>query len=183
ELDVSTLEPQVTWGTNPEMGVNFSEPFPEINDINDQRAYDYMGLEPGQKAEDIDLGYVFLGSCTNARLSDLIEASHIVKGNKVHPNITAIVVPGSRTVKKEAEKLGLDTIFKNAGFEWREPGCSMCLGMNPDQVPEGVHCASTSNRNFEGRQGKGARTHLVSPAMAAAAAIHGKFVDVRKVVV
>ncbi|HCD3245457.1 TPA: 3-isopropylmalate dehydratase large subunit [Staphylococcus aureus] len=183
ELDVSTLEPQVTWGTNPEMGVNFSEPFPEINDINDQRAYDYMGLEPGQKAEDIDLGYVFLGSCTNARLSDLIEASHIVKGNKVHPNITAIVVPDSRTVKKEAEKLGLDTIFKNAGFEWREPGCSMCLGMNPDQVPEGVHCASTSNRNFEGRQGKGARTHLVSPAMAAAAAIHGKFVDVRKVVV
>ncbi|HEH0453865.1 TPA: 3-isopropylmalate dehydratase large subunit [Staphylococcus aureus] len=177
ELDVSTLEPQVTWGTNPEMGVNFSEPFPEISDINDQRAYDYMGLEPGQKAEDIDLGYVFLGSCTNARLSDLIEASHIVKGNKVHPNITAIVVPGSRTVKKEAEKLGLDTIFKNAGFEWREPGCSMCLGMNPDQVPEGVHCASTSNRNFEGRQGKGARTHLVSPAMAAAAAIHGKFVD------
>ena len=112
----------------------------------------------------------------------MIEASHIVKGNKVHPNITAIVVPGSRTVKK-AEKLGLDTIFKNAGFEWREPGCSMCLGMNPDQVPEGVHCASTSNRNFEGRQGKGARTHLVSPAMAAAAAIHGKFVDVRKVVV
>lgn len=183
ELDVSTLEPQVTWGTNPEMGVNFSEPFPEISDINDQRAYDYMGLEPGQKAEDIDLGYVFLGSCTNARLSDLIEASHIVKGNKVHPNITAIVVPGSRTVKKEAEKLGLDTIFKNAGFEWREPGCSMCLGMNPDQVPEGVHCASTSNRNFEGRQGKGARTHLVSPAMAAAAAIHGKFADVRKVVV
>lgn len=182
-LDVTNLEPQVTWGTNPEMGVNFSSPFPEIQNINDERAYNYMGLKPGQKAEDIDLGYVFLGSCTNARLSDLIEASHIVKGKKVHPKITAIVVPGSRTVKKEAESLGLDKVFKEAGFEWREPGCSMCLGMNPDQVPEGVHCASTSNRNFEGRQGKGARTHLVSPAMAAAAAINGKFVDVRKVVV
>lgn len=183
EMDVSDLEPQVTWGTSPEMGVGFHTPFPEIKDVNDERAYNYMGLEPGQKAEDINLGYVFLGSCTNARLSDLVEASHIVKGNKVHPNITAIVVPGSRTVKIEAEKLGLDKIFKEAGFDWREPGCSMCLGMNPDQVPDGVHCASTSNRNFEGRQGKGARTHLVSPAMAAAAAINGKFVDVRKVVV
>ncbi|WP_145353414.1 3-isopropylmalate dehydratase large subunit [Staphylococcus cohnii] len=183
QLDVSDLEPQVTWGTSPEMGVSFNTPFPEINDVNDERAYNYMGLKPGQKAEDIDLGYVFLGSCTNARLSDLIEASHIVKGNQVHPNITTIVMPGSRTVKIEAEKLGLDKVFKNAGFEWREPGCSMCLGMNPDQVPAGVHCASTSNRNFEGRQGKGARTHLVSPAMAAAAAINGKFVDVRKVVV
>ena len=165
------------------MGVNFSSPFPEIQNINDERAYNYMGLKPGQKAEDIDLGYVFLGSCSIACISYMIEASHIVKGIKVHPKITAIVVPGSRTVKKEAESLGLDKIFKEAGFEWREPGCSMCLGMNPDQVPEGVHCASTSNRNFEGRQGKGARTHLVSPAMAAAAAIYGKFVDVRKVVV
>lgn len=183
ELNVSDLEPQVTWGTSPEMGVSFNTPFPEITDVNDERAYNYMGLKPGQKAEDIDLGYVFLGSCTNARLSDLIEASHIVKGNKVHPKITAIVVPGSRTVKNEAEKLGIDQIFKDAGFDWREPGCSMCLGMNPDQVPNGVHCASTSNRNFEGRQGKGARTHLVSPAMAAAAAINGRFVDVRKVVV
>ncbi|WP_418128859.1 3-isopropylmalate dehydratase large subunit [Staphylococcus sp. HKU1] len=182
-MDVSDLEPQVTWGTSLEMGVNFNTPFPEIQNVNDQRAYDYMGLKPGQKAEDIDLGYVFLGSCTNARLSDLIEASHIVKGQTVNPNITAIVVPGSRTVKIEAEKLGLDQIFKEAGFDWREPGCSMCLGMNPDQVPAGVHCASTSNRNFEGRQGKGARTHLVSPAMAAAAAINGRFVDVRKVVV
>lgn len=124
---------------------------------------------------------MFLGSCTNARLSDLVEASRIVKGKQVHPKITAIVVPGSRSVKAEA--LGLDKIFKDAGFQWREPGCSMCLGMNPDQVPEGIHCASTSNRNFEGRQGKGARTHLVSPAMAAAAAIEGRFVDVRKVVV
>ena len=183
EVDVSDLEPQVTWGTNPEMGVNFNTPFPTIKDSNDERAYQYMGLEQGQKAEDIELGYVFLGSCTNARITDLIEASHIVKGNHVHPNITAIVVPGSRTVKKEAESMGLDKIFKEAGFEWREPGCSMCLGMNPDQVPEGVHSTSTSNRNFEGRQGKGARTHLVSPAMAAAAAINGRFVDVRKVVV
>ncbi|WP_439673329.1 3-isopropylmalate dehydratase large subunit [Staphylococcus pseudintermedius] len=182
ELDVSTLEPQVTWVTSPEMGVSFSTPFPEIQNVNDERAYQYMGLKPGQLATDIPLGYVFLGSCTNARISDLVEASHIVKGNQVHENITAIVVPGSRQVKKEAEAMGLDTIFKDAGFEWREPGCSMCLGMNPDQVPAGVHCASTSNRNFEGRQGKGARTHLVSPAMAAAAAIHGRFVDVRKVV-
>ncbi|EHT3605447.1 3-isopropylmalate dehydratase large subunit [Staphylococcus pseudintermedius] len=182
ELDVSTLEPQVTWGTSPEMGVSFSTPFPEIQNVNDERAYQYMGLKPGQLATDIPLGYVFLGSCTNARISDLVEASHIVKGNQVHENITAIVVPGSRQVKKEAEAMGLDTIFKDAGFEWREPGCSMCLGMNPDQVPAGVHCASTSNRNFEGRQGKGARTHLVSPAMAAAASIHGRFVDVRKVV-
>ncbi|EHS7178534.1 3-isopropylmalate dehydratase large subunit [Staphylococcus pseudintermedius] len=182
ELDMSTLEPQVTWGTSPEMGVSFSTPFPEIQNVNDERAYQYMGLKPGQLATDIPLGYVFLGSCTNARISDLVEASHIVKGNQVHENITAIVVPGSRQVKKEAEAMGLDTIFKDAGFEWREPGCSMCLGMNPDQVPAGVHCASTSNRNFEGRQGKGARTHLVSPAMAAAAAIHGRFVDVRKVV-
>ncbi|HAR6454877.1 TPA: 3-isopropylmalate dehydratase large subunit [Staphylococcus pseudintermedius] len=182
ELDVTALEPQVTWGTSPEMGVSFSTPFPEIQNVNDERAYQYMGLKPGQLATDIPLGYVFLGSCTNARISDLVEASHIVKGNQVHENITAIVVPGSRQVKKEAEAMGLDTIFKDAGFEWREPGCSMCLGMNPDQVPAGVHCASTSNRNFEGRQGKGVRTHLVSPAMAAAAAIHGRFVDVRKVV-
>ncbi|EGQ3865232.1 3-isopropylmalate dehydratase large subunit [Staphylococcus pseudintermedius] len=182
ELDVTALEPQVTWGTSPEMGVSFSTPFPEIQNVNDERAYQYMGLKPGQLATDIPLGYVFLGSCTNARISDLVEASHIVKGNQVHENITAIVVPGSRQVKKEAEAMGLDTIFKDAGFEWREPGCSMYLGMNPDQVPAGVHCASTSNRNFEGRQGKGARTHLVSPAMAAAAAIHGRFVDVRKVV-
>lgn len=182
ELDVTHLEPQVTWGTSPEMGVSFNTPFPEIQNVNDERAYQYMDLKPGQLATDIPLGYVFLGSCTNARISDLVEASHIVKGHQVHENITAIVVPGSRQVKKEAEALGLDTIFKDAGFEWREPGCSMCLGMNPDQVPAGVHCASTSNRNFEGRQGKGARTHLVSPAMAAAAAIHGHFVDVRKVV-
>ncbi len=182
-VEISNLEPQVTWGTSPEMGVNFSTPFPDVKDINDERAYNYMGLKPGQTARDIPLGYVFLGSCTNARLSDLIEASKIVDGHKVHQDITAIVVPGSRSVKLQAEALGLDKIFKDAGFDWREPGCSMCLGMNPDQVPNGVHCASTSNRNFEGRQGKGARTHLVSPAMAAAAAINGRFVDTRKVVI
>jgi len=179
ELDVTQLEPQVTWGTSPEMGVSFNTPFPAIENINDERAYQYMGLKPGEKAEDIELGYVFLGSCTNARLSDLVEASKFVEGHQVHPNITAIVVPGSRSVKHQAEALGIDKIFKDAGFQWREPGCSMCLGMNPDQVPAGVHCASTSNRNFEGRQGKGARTHLVSPAMAAAAVIEGRFVDVR----
>lgn len=141
-----------------------------------------MDLEPGQRPEEIDLGYVFIGSCTNSRLSDLELAAKFVKGKKVSDKLTAIVVPGSRPVKHAAEAIGLDKIFKDAGFEWREPGCSMCLGMNPDQVPEGVHCASTSNRNFEGRQGKNARTHLCSPAMAAAAAIAGKFVDVREIV-
>ncbi|WP_088825448.1 3-isopropylmalate dehydratase large subunit [Listeria goaensis] len=180
QVDVSTLEPYVTWGTNPEMGVPISQPFPAIQNINDERAYTYMGLTPGARAEDIELGYVFIGSCTNARISDLEEAAKIIAGKKVKPGIRALVVPGSRKVRFEAEKRGLDEVFKAAGFEWREPGCSMCLGMNPDQVPDGVHCASTSNRNFEGRQGKGARTHLVSPAMAAAAAIHGKFIDVRK---
>ena len=148
--------------------------------MNDGRAYHYMGLRPGQKAEDINLGYIFIGSCTNARLSDLQLAARIVKGKKISPNLTAIVVPGSRPVKRAAEKIGLDKIFKDAGFEWREPGCSMCLGMNPDKVPDGVHCASTSNRNFEDRQGFGAKTHLCSPAMAAAAAIAGHFVDVRR---
>lgn len=133
-----------------------------------------------KKAEDINLGYIFIGSCTNARLSDLQLAARIVKGKKISPNLTAIVVPGSRPVKRAAEKIGLDKIFKDAGFEWREPGCSMCLGMNPDKVPDGVHCASTSNRNFEDRQGFGAKTHLCSPAMAAAAAIAGHFVDVRR---
>ena len=148
--------------------------------MNDERAYHYMGLRPGQKAEDINLGYIVIGSCTNARLSDLQVAARIVKGKKISPNLTAIVVPGSRPVKRAAEKIGLDKIFKDAGFEWREPGCSMCLGMNPDKVPDGVHCASTSNRNFEDRQGFGAKTHLCSPAMAAAAAIAGHFVDVRR---
>ncbi|WP_162012139.1 3-isopropylmalate dehydratase large subunit [Streptococcus sp. S784/96/1] len=179
EMDVSELAPMVTWGTNPSMGVRFDQPFPAIRDLNDERAYNYMGLKPGQTADGIDIGYVFLGSCTNARLSDLQIAAKIVAGKKVAKGVTAIVVPGSRPVKQAAEQLGLDVIFKEAGFEWRDPGCSMCLGMNPDKVPAGVHCASTSNRNFEDRQGVGAKTHLCSPAMAAAAAIAGKFIDVR----
>ena len=181
-IDVSKLAPMVTWGTNPEMGIEFTESFPEIKDFNDERAYTYMDLKPGGKPSDIDLGYVFIGSCTNARLSDLQLAADIVKGQKIASTLTAIVVPGSRPVKEAAEALGLDKIFLDAGFEWREPGCSMCLGMNPDHVPEGVHCASTSNRNFEGRQGHGARTHLCSPVMAALAALNGKFVDAREVV-
>lgn len=181
-LDATQLAPYVTWGTNPEMAVSFDKAFPEIKDHNDQLAYDYMALHPGQKASDIPIEYVFIGSCTNGRLSDLQEAAEIIRGKKVKSSVTAIVVPGSRPVKKAAEKLGLDQIFKAAGFQWREPGCSMCLGMNPDKVPEFVHCASTSNRNFVGRQGKNSRTHLCSPAMAAAAAIYGTFVDVREMV-
>jgi len=180
KVDVSNLEPQVTWGTNPEMGINITGTFPEIKDHNDEKAYDYMGLKPGQTPFDIPLKHVFIGSCTNGRLSDLEIAAKIVKGKKVASNITAVVVPGSQVVKKIAEENGIAQILKDAGFEWREAGCSTCLGMNPDLIPAGEHCASTSNRNFEGRQGKGARTHLVSPAMAAAAAIYGKFVDVRE---
>ncbi len=180
ELNAEELVPYVTWGTNPEMGIPVTAAFPKSKDLNDERAYQYMGLAPGNKFSDIELGYVFIGSCTNGRLSDLEEAARMIKGKKVKAGITAMVVPGSRPVRKAAERAGLDKIFEAAGFEWREPGCSMCLGMNPDQVPEGVHCASTSNRNFEGRQGKGARTHLCSPAMAAAAAVTGTFVDIRE---
>ena len=182
-LDASELVPFVTWGTNPEMGVPFDGTFPAITSPDLQKAYDYMDLKPGQTPSDIPIGYVFIGSCTNGRLSDLQEAAKIVKGKKVHDNVTAIVVPGSRPVRKAAEEIGLDKVFIEAGFEWRDPGCSMCLGMNPDRVPAGVHCASTSNRNFQGRQGKDARTHLCSPAMAALAAIHGNFVDSRKEVI
>ena len=181
-LDAATLEPYITWGTNPEMGVPVSETFPEVRDHNDQQAYEYMALHPGQTAADIPIEYIFIGSCTNGRLSDLQEAAAILKGQTIKEGVTGIIVPGSRPVRKAAEAIGLDKVFIEAGFEWREPGCSMCLGMNPDKVPEGVHCASTSNRNFVGRQGKNARTHLCSPAMAAAAAIAGKFVDVREVV-
>ncbi|WP_291293103.1 3-isopropylmalate dehydratase large subunit [Enterococcus sp.] len=181
-IDASQLEPYITWGTTPEMGVPVSEQFPEIRDHNDEQAYQYMALHPGQRAQDIPIEYIFIGSCTNGRLSDLQEAAAILAGKKIKAGVTGIVVPGSRPVKRAAEKLGLDQVFKEAGFEWREPGCSMCLGMNPDKVPAGVHCASTSNRNFVGRQGKNARTHLCSPAMAAAAAVHGHFVDVREIV-
>lgn len=182
ELDANTLEPYITWGTNPEMGVSINTPFPEIKDHNDRLAYEYMDLHPGQKAADINIEYVFIGSCTNGRLSDLQEAAKILKGKKIKEGVTGIVVPGSRPVRHTAEKIGLDKVFIEAGFEWREPGCSMCLGMNPDKVPEFIHCASTSNRNFVGRQGKNSRTHLCSPAMAAAAAINGRFIDVREII-
>lgn len=179
EFDVSKLSPFVTWGTNPEMGVPITESFPEIQDADDEKAYEYMDLKPGMHAEDIPLEYVWIGSCTNSRLDDLIEAAKYVKGHKVASHITAHVVPGSRVVKHEAEALGIAQIFKDAGFDWREPGCSACIAMNPDQIPAFKHAASTSNRNFENRQGKDSRTHLVSPAMAAAAAVNGHFVDIR----
>jgi 3-isopropylmalate/(R)-2-methylmalate dehydratase large subunit len=145
-----------------------------------EKALDYMDLKPGIPITDIKIDRVFIGSCTNARLEDLIEASKVVKGKKISTNVKAMVVPGSQMVKKQAEDMGLDKIFINANFEWREAGCSMCLGMNPDILSPGERCASTSNRNFEGRQGTGGRTHLVSPVMAAAAAIEGHFVDVRE---
>lgn len=180
ELDVSNLAPMITWGTNPGMGMEVDQESPEIKDSNDARAYEYMGLQPATKGTDIAVQHVFIGSCTNSRLSDLQVAASYLKGKKIKEGMRVLVVPGSKTVRQQAMDLGLDKIFIDAGCEWREPGCSMCLGMNPDQVPAGEHCASTSNRNFEGRQGKGARTHLCSPLMAAAAAVHGHFVDVRK---
>ncbi|MEK0348148.1 MAG: aconitase family protein, partial [Nitrosopumilus sp.] len=145
-----------------------------------ENALEYMALKPGTKIEDIKLDRIFIGSCTNSRINDLIAAAKIVKGKKVSSSLKAMVVPGSQLVKLQAEKIGLDKIFKESGFEWREAGCSMCLGMNPDILQPGERCASTSNRNFEGRQGKGGRTHLVSPIMAAAAALEGHFVDIRQ---
>ncbi|HET7580681.1 MAG TPA: 3-isopropylmalate dehydratase large subunit [Bacillales bacterium] len=187
ELDGAEIEPQVTWGTNPSMGVAVSGTVPDPDDFHDdserkqvEHALQYMGLEARTPITDIEIQHVFIGSCTNSRISDLRAAAQIVHGRRVSPKVRAMIVPGSRQVKQQAEADGLDRIFREAGFEWRESGCSMCLGMNPDIVPEGERCASTSNRNFEGRQGKGARTHLVSPEMAAAAAIAGKFVDVRE---
>lgn len=187
EINADEIEPFVTWGTNPSMGAGISNRVPSTADYTSAleketltKALDYMGLEENIPLTSIDIQHVFIGSCTNARLSDLRAAAKVVEGKKVHENVTAIVVPGSRTVKKKAEEEGLDQIFLEAGFEWRESGCSMCLAMNDDVVPAGERCASTSNRNFEGRQGAGARTHLVSPPMAAAAAIKGHFVDVRE---
>jgi 3-isopropylmalate/(R)-2-methylmalate dehydratase large subunit len=144
-------------------------------------ALEYMGFQGNERLQDIKVQHVFIGSCTNSRLSDLVEASNVINGERVHPAVRAIVVPGSQSVKREAESLGIHQIFLDAGFEWRDSGCSMCLGMNDDIVPEGERCASTSNRNFAGRQGKGARTHLVSPIMAAAAALNGRFTDVRSI--
>ncbi|MET1180052.1 3-isopropylmalate dehydratase large subunit [Peribacillus simplex] len=183
-LDGSLISPMVSWGTNPGMasGVDgkvptFAEDIMDPKELN--RAIEYMGLEEGMPITEIPVQHVFIGSCTNSRIEDLRQAAEMIEGQTVHKGVRAMVVPGSQSVKRQAEDEGLDEIFKSAGFEWRESGCSMCLSMNPDVVPAGEHCASTSNRNFEGRQGAGARTHLVSPAMAAAAAIHGKFVDIR----
>jgi 3-isopropylmalate/(R)-2-methylmalate dehydratase large subunit len=190
EIDASTLLPQVTWGTSPEMVVSINDRVPDPEREKDatkrdaiERALTYMGLEPNKRIDDIRIDKVFIGSCTNSRIEDLREAAAVVKrlGKRVASNVQlAMVVPGSGLVKAQAEREGLHEVFKSAGFEWREPGCSMCLAMNADRLEPGERCASTSNRNFEGRQGAGGRTHLVSPAMAAAAAIEGHFVDVRR---
>ncbi|MBI4693299.1 MAG: 3-isopropylmalate dehydratase large subunit [Gammaproteobacteria bacterium] len=188
-IDASTLEPYVTWGTSPEMVLPISARVPdpdavadEVKRVGMQNALKYMGLKAGTALADIAIDKVFIGSCTNSRIEDLRAAAAIVKGKRKASNVKlAMVVPGSGLVKRQAEEEGLDRVFTAAGFEWREPGCSMCLGMNPDQLEYGERCASTSNRNFEGRQGHGGRTHLVSPAMAAAAGIAGHFVDVREV--
>jgi 3-isopropylmalate/(R)-2-methylmalate dehydratase large subunit len=183
EIDASELAPFVTWGTNPGMVVPVTSRVPELPSNGDrdgmQRMLEYMGLEAGTPIEQIRLDRVFIGSCTNSRLEDLRAAARVAKGYKVARGVRAMVVPGSQKIKQAAEQEGLDRIFREAGFEWRESGCSMCLGMNPDILQPGERCASTSNRNFEGRQGRGGRTHLVSPTMAAAAAIAGHFTDIR----
>lgn len=190
ELDASQIKPQVSWGTSPEMVLAVDQRVPDPAAETDlvkrgsiERALKYMGLTANQAITDIKLDRVFIGSCTNSRIEDLRAAAEIAKGRKVAASVKqAIVVPGSGLVKAQAEREGLDKIFLEAGFEWREPGCSMCLAMNPDRLESGEHCASTSNRNFEGRQGAGGRTHLVSPAMAAAAAVAGHFIDVRELI-
>ncbi len=181
------IEPQVTWGTNPGQVTSISARVPNPADFTDEteqkttaRSLEYMGLEAGTQLTEITINRVFIGSCTNARIEDLRAAAKVVKGYRVHSNVNAMVVPGSGQVKRQAEQEGLDAVFREAGFDWREAGCSMCLAMNPDRLEPGERCASTSNRNFEGRQGKGGRTHLVSPAMAAAAAIEGRFTDIRQ---
>lgn len=188
EFDLSTLEPQVTWGTSPGMGVSINGLVPSPSDFEDpdeqnacKKALEYMGLLAGTPMNKIPIDVVFIGSCTNGRIEDLRAAAEIAKGRKVKDGVLALVVPGSQTVKKQAEDEGLDKIFIEAGFQWRDSGCSMCLGMNPDYLKPKERCASTSNRNFEGRQGRGGRTHLVSPAMASAAAIVGHFIDVRDI--
>ncbi|MED4037501.1 3-isopropylmalate dehydratase large subunit [Niallia taxi] len=187
EIDGNDIAPMVSWGTNPSMTAKVDDSIPTENDFADETdrralksALQYMGLKEGQQIKDIAIQHVFIGSCTNSRIEDLRQAASVISGQKVHPGVRALVVPGSQQVKKKAEQEGLDKLFTEAGFEWRDAGCSMCLSMNNDVVPSGEHCASTSNRNFEGRQGAGARTHLVSPAMAAAAALNGHFVDIRK---
>ncbi|HUZ62492.1 MAG TPA: 3-isopropylmalate dehydratase large subunit [Acetobacteraceae bacterium] len=186
-LDAATIAPMVTWGTNPEAVVPITGAVPDPAEAGDearraqmQRMLDYMGLTPGQKMTDLPIDVVFIGSCTNSRIEDIRAAAAIVRGRKVAQGVRALVVPGSGLIKQQAEAEGLDRILTEAGFEWREAGCSMCLGMNPDKLSPGQRCASTSNRNFEGRQGPGGRTHLLSPAMAAAAAITGRLTDVRQ---
>jgi 3-isopropylmalate/(R)-2-methylmalate dehydratase large subunit len=186
EIDAVNLVPFVTWGTNPGMVAPINGNVPVLADMQSeadrtaaQRMFEYMALKPGTKIEDIAVDRVFIGSCTNSRLEDLRAAAKVAKGHHVNPKVRAMVVPGSQVIKQIAEQEGLDKIFREAGFEWRESGCSMCLGMNPDILQPGERCASTSNRNFEGRQGRGGRTHLVSPMMAAAAAIAGHFTDIR----
>ncbi len=187
EFDVSTFAPQVSWGTNPGQMASVTGNIPSPDDFDDpamkksvEAALEYMNLKAGTPVQDITVDRIFIGSCTNSRIEDLRAAAAIAKGRKVAPTVNAMVVPGSQPVKLQAEAEGLDQIFKDAGFDWREAGCSMCLGMNPDILVPGERCASTSNRNFEGRQGRGGRTHLVSPIMAAAAAIEGRFVDIRE---
>ena len=183
QINANNISPQITWGTSPEMGLNVGEKIPLNNNSSTQNALKYMGLSPGGSLSDYKLDKVFIGSCTNSRIEDLRSAATIVRGKKVAKNIKlAMVVPGSGEVKSQAENEGLDKIFLEAGFEWREPGCSMCLAMNADKLEPGERCASTSNRNFEGRQGQGGRTHLVSPIMAEAAAVEGHFVDVREMI-
>ncbi|MFC4653437.1 MULTISPECIES: 3-isopropylmalate dehydratase large subunit [Rheinheimera] len=184
-IAADSIKPQVTWGTSPEQVIAVDQPVPAPESFSDlikadaaRRALNYMGIEPGQKLTDLAVDVVFIGSCTNSRIEDLRQAAAVVQGKQVATGVRALIVPGSGSVKRQAEAEGLADVFKAAGFEWREPGCSMCLGMNDDRVGAGERCASTSNRNFEGRQGRGARTHLVSPAMAAAAAIAGRFVDI-----
>jgi 3-isopropylmalate/(R)-2-methylmalate dehydratase large subunit len=187
-IDASELEPSISWGTNPSQVIFINDSIPHPDDFTNnsdkeaaKRALEYMDLKPGQKIKDIKLDRIFIGSCTNGRIEDLRDAAAIVKGKKINDGLEAMVVPGSTLVKKQAEEEGLDKIFIDAGFDWREAGCSMCLGMNPDILQPGERCASTSNRNYEGRQGAGGRTHLVSPKMAAAAAIEGTFVDIRTI--
>ena len=185
EIDASTIAPMVTWGTNPAMSTEITGVLPELpEDAGEKgsfvRAYEYMGLEPGSRVDQIQVDRVFIGSCTNARIEDLRRASEVVEGRRVSEKVRAMVVPGSMQIKKQAEDEGIAEKFVKAGFQWRDAGCSMCLGMNEDILTPGERCASTSNRNFEGRQGRDGRTHLVSPTMAAAAAIAGHFVDVRE---
>jgi len=178
-VDAAALSPQVTWGTTPGMVAPVTSAVPDPRDPGEERALVYMGLEAGTPIEEIELDRVFIGSCTNSRIGDLRAAADVVRGRRVSGRVSAMVVPGSQQVKAEAEAEGLDEVFRRAGFDWRSAGCSMCLGMNPDVLAPGERCASTSNRNFEGRQGRGGRSHLVSPQMAAAAAIEGRFVDIR----